>query len=128
MLPLLAESDWSGIVQLILFLVVGAGSWIFQALKKHGEARQIAETQAELARLDQTLSRTRRKKAPAPEAALPADWVPEVVEEGPADLVAEEAPEPAPAPADEERPAPDLARAFLWREILLPPVALREPR
>lgn len=129
MLHLLAESDdWSGIAQFILFLLFAGGGWVVNAIKKRNEAKQVFETQRQLRNLDAVLEQARERRPHPAAEEVPADWKPEVVQEGPAmRLVEESRPEAKPV----EPPSPAFSnaeRGFMWREILLPPLALREPR
>ncbi|MBI2923695.1 MAG: hypothetical protein HYY18_21775 [Planctomycetes bacterium] len=124
------DTDYGGVIKFLIFVVFALFGIVSSAIKKRKEQQEIAERQAELRRLDDALGEDRVRKGSSRKWSPPVPVA--VAVEAPAEpvvIVAE--PEPV-RPRKVAKAAPvaaagvDYRKAVVWREILLPPLALRE--
>ena len=124
------DSGTSGLIKLFVFAIFALIGIVSSVVKKRKEQQEIAERQAELHRLDDALGADRVRKGssrkwapPVPVAVAVEAPAPEQAEE----FVPEEPAVEAAAPERKAAPAAvaDFRKAIMWREILLPPLALR---
>ena len=129
------EGDYSDLLKLLVFGLFALVGIVSSVLKKRKEQQEIAERQQELRRLDDALGEDRvrkgssRKWAPPIPMAVPVEVSEPVVAESfvrEEPVVVEDAP-PArvAAPARAAAAGVDYRKAIVWREIFLPPLALR---